>query len=289
VNNPYKPPDFDDDRPLSPEVNRHVGSDYNEAREFWPRCPQCNKRLTVTCPICQTTDNLFPLADVEFWDDRLGGSLVEHQRKVDQLVAARSVLFGEGNTTLPFGRQRQKYHVQPAIPALPYCGSVTEADDGNTDADNTDDNMDDHTDDDDALDDHATCHHDHSCQDACQCNHSSQCESSQTSGKTDDGEAKEETEELPFVVLCPTCSEPFVPDFPSRCKHCGCFLGDKKDENDENTDSRGPAGDTENDAENGDPTRLNNLQLAIILILAIASIFMLVFVRIFVLRIGFNG
>ena len=253
MNNPYQPPDFDDDEPISPEVNRHVGSDYNEAREFWPRCPQCNKRLTATCPICKTTDNLFPLADVEFWDDRLGSSLVEHQRKVDRLVAARSVLFGEGDTTLPYGGRMQKYRVRPAIPALPYCGSVTDADDGNANDGNT-------------ADDHAACR--------CGCSQQDQPENGENTEQTD---ADGSEEELPFVVICSTCSEPFVPDFPPGCKRCGCSWGDENADHCVQTD----------ESEDGDPRRLNNLQLAIILILAVASIFMLVFVRVFILQIGF--
>ena len=100
--------------------------------------------------------------------------------------------------------------------------------------------------------------------------------------KPTDGDGSEE--ELPFVVLCPMCSEPFVPDFPSRCKHCGCSWGDETTDNEQtNTDRL----DRADDSENNDPTRLNNLQLAVILILAIVSIFILAIVRIFVLQIGF--
>jgi hypothetical protein len=29
-----------------------------------------------------------------------------------------------------------------------------------------------------------------------------------------------DSESLPFVVICPTCSEAFIPSFPGGCRHC---------------------------------------------------------------------
>ena len=143
--NPYQPPDelFPDDDIHDPD--RYEGADYDEAREYWPTCPECGMRLTITCPFCKTSDNLFPLGDTEHWDDDLGGSLVEYQHRLDRKFASRSVLFGDGDTSMPFD-----------------------------DFDHTPD---------------------------------------------DESERDYDRESLPFVVVCPTCNEAFIPSFPGGCRH----------------------------------------------------------------------
>lgn len=37
------------------------------ALEQWPRCPQCGRRRIARCPICKTSDSLFPLADEDYY------------------------------------------------------------------------------------------------------------------------------------------------------------------------------------------------------------------------------
>ena len=52
------------------------------------------------------------------------------------------------------------------------------------------------------------------------CRHSDDVESDgDDSDEDDDGDA-------PLVLLCPTCDEPFVPEFPAMCEWCGYHFAD---------------------------------------------------------------
>ena len=185
MTNPYQPPDDDfSDEPTN-DHSAHEGVDYDEAREDWPTCPDCGKRLTITCPFCKTTDDLFPLGDTEYWDDDLGGSLVEYQRRLDRKVASRSVLFGEGDTSMPLDGHGCSCHKMGKMPNELYGGTRPELTGGHGCGDCHDDETDEYDDDDDDLPE-----------------------------RDYDGES------LPFVVICPTCSEAFIPSFPGGCRHC---------------------------------------------------------------------
>ncbi|MDR1960639.1 MAG: hypothetical protein LBQ54_16635 [Planctomycetaceae bacterium] len=99
--NPYEPPNDDFGEDLTGPPHPHDGWEYNEAREIWPVCPECGRRIEAACPFCKTSDDLFPLGDSTYWTDDLGESLVDYQREVDRKLAAKSVLFGEGDTSEP--------------------------------------------------------------------------------------------------------------------------------------------------------------------------------------------
>ena len=215
MTNPYQPPeqDFPEDDTFDRYYAKHDGSDYDEAREYWPTCPDCGERLTITCPFCKTTDDLFPLGDTEYWDDDLGGSLVEYQRKLDRKVASRSVLFGDGDTSLPLDEHGCSCHnkmgkmpnelfggSQPELTGgcrqKPDCGCDHPKDDEEDDADNGLYDVDY-----DELFNGGIDSHD--------------------DGDEDDlPERDYDSESLPFVVICPTCSEAFIPSFPGGCRHC---------------------------------------------------------------------
>ena len=182
MTNPYQPPDrdFPEDDAIDPNHARHDGTDYDEAREYWPTCPDCHERLTITCPFCKTTDDLFPLGDTEYWDDDLGGSLVEYQRKLDRKVSSRSVLFGEGDTSMPLDEHGCSCNKAGQMPHELLGGSRPELTGGKS-----------------------CCGHD------------------EDEYKDDDlPERDYDSESLPFVVICPTCSEAFIPSFPGGCRHC---------------------------------------------------------------------
>jgi len=210
MTNPYQPPDrdFPEDDALDHDHDRHDGPDYDEAREYWPTCPDCGRRLTITCPFCKTTDDLFPLGDTEYWDDDLGGSLVEYQRKIDRKVSSRSVLFGDGDTSMPLdehgcscNKPSQMPHelfggTRPELTGScrqkPDCGCDRPEDGEEDDADAGLYDMDD-----DELFNGGIDHDD-----------------------DDLPERDYDSESLPFVVICPTCSEAFIPSFPGGCRHC---------------------------------------------------------------------
>jgi len=186
MTNPYQPPerDFDDSR-YEPRKPRY-GTEYDEARERWPRCPECGKRLTIRCPFCRTTDNLFPLGDTEYWSDDIGGSLVEYQHKIDRQTAKRSVLFGEGDTSMPYRSHSCSRHKLGKTPGELYCGSPPEII-----GDDSYENFNEYENDD-----------------------------FEESWENDFPERDYDKENLPFVVICPTCGEAFVPTFPGGCRHC---------------------------------------------------------------------
>ena len=190
MTNPYQPPerDFLDD---NSQYADHDGPDYDESREYWPTCPDCGKRLTITCPFCKTTDDLFPLGDTEYWDDDIGGSLVEYQRKLDRKVASRSVLFGEGDTSMPLDEHGCSCHKSGKMPHELLGGSRPELTGGKGYWSQDDDI-------DDIYDDGFDSNND----------------------KDDLPERDYDSESLPFVVICPTCSEAFIPSFPGGCLHC---------------------------------------------------------------------
>ncbi|MCL2117361.1 MAG: hypothetical protein FWH27_02930 [Planctomycetaceae bacterium] len=182
MTNPYQPPEWEFPDDETNFHDRHEGPDYDEAREYWPACPDCGKRLTITCPFCKTTDDLFPLGDTEYWDDDLGGSLVEYQRQLDRKVASRSVLFGEGDTSMPLGGHGCSCHKMGKMPNELLGGTRPEV------------------------------HHDG-------CGHANDDVGDEFD---EDGlpERDYDRESLPFVVICPTCSEAFIPSFPGGCRHC---------------------------------------------------------------------
>ena len=237
MTNPYQPPewDFPDDETNYHDL--HEGPDYDEAREYWPTCPECYKRLTITCPFCKTTDDLFPLGDTEHWDDDLGGSLVEYQRRLDRKVASRSVLFGEGDTSMPLGEHGCSCQKTGKTPAELYGGTRPEltgqhrCDAGNTrresscDCNPIEDDSDEYDDEhDDALNDDdydELFNGDFDNEDIGE----DDFDDGNEDGDNDNGdedlpEREYDSESLPFVVICPTCSEAFIPSFPGGCRHC---------------------------------------------------------------------
>ena len=202
MTNPYQPPEYDFPDDDTFWHDGHDGPDYDEAREYWPTCPDCGRRLTITCPFCKTTDDLFPLGDTEHWDDDLGGSLVEYQRKLDRKVASRSVLFGEGDTSMPLDDHGCSCHKMGKMPNELYGGTRPELTGGggkaccghNDDmADDMDDLFNGGFDDEDTDDGY---------------------------DEDDPPERDYDSESLPFVVICPTCSEAFIPSFPGGCRYC---------------------------------------------------------------------
>ena len=212
MTNPYQPPeqDFPEDDAYDPNHDRHDGPDYDEAREYWPTCPDCHERLTITCPFCKTTDDLFPLGDTKYWDDDLGGSLVEYQRKLDRKVSSRSVLFGDGDTSMPLDEHGCSCHKMGKMPHELFGGSRPELTGGcrpktNCGCDHTnEDGEEDDTDD--GLDDVDFDEVDYDENDDYE--------------EDDPPERDYDSESLPFVVICPTCSEAFIPSFPGGCRHC---------------------------------------------------------------------
>ena len=198
MTNPYQPPeqDFPDDN--VPYHGEHDDPDYDEAREYWPTCPDCGKRLTITCPFCKTTDDLFPLGDTEYWDDDLGGSLVEYQHRLDRKVASRSVLFGEGDTSMPLDEHGCSRHKMGKMPNELYGGTQPELTGGHS------------------------CHNrNHDCD--CDKNDDEYDETGydwEEAWQEEPPEREYDSESLPFVVICPTCSEAFIPSFPGGCRHC---------------------------------------------------------------------
>lgn len=42
--------------------------DFLESLAIWPVCPKCGNRRETVCPICHVTCDLFPLADIDYWD-----------------------------------------------------------------------------------------------------------------------------------------------------------------------------------------------------------------------------
>ncbi|MDR1384061.1 MAG: hypothetical protein LBJ67_09485 [Planctomycetaceae bacterium] len=198
MTNPYQPPDHDfDDSRYEPRKPRY-GAEYDEARERWPRCPECGKRLTICCPFCRTAGNLFPLGDTEYWSDDIGGSLVEYQHKIDRQEAKRSVLFGEGDTSLPYRQHPCSRHKMGKTPGELYCGTRPELVGNNECNENEFHNND----------------FDGNVSDDC-------CADDVDQDWTNDFPERDyDKESLPFVVICPTCGEAFIPTFPGGCRHC---------------------------------------------------------------------
>jgi len=199
MTNPYQPPDrdFPEDDAYDPGHDRHDGPDYDEAREYWPACPDCHERLTITCPFCKTTDDLFPLGDTEYWDDDIGGSLVEYQRKLDRKVASRSVLFGDGDTSMPLDEHGCSCHKTGKMPHELFGGTRPEPTGGKACCGRDDGNRADDMDD--------------------------LCDGGFDADEEDYDDPPDrnyDSESLPFVVICPTCSEAFIPSFPGGCRHC---------------------------------------------------------------------
>lgn len=214
MTNPYQSPDGEFSGDETQNHPRHEGPDYDEAREYWPTCPECGKRLTITCPFCKTTDDLFPLGDTEYWDDDLGGSLVEYQKRIDRQYTSRSVLFGEGDTSMPLDEHHCSCNKPAKTPfELLYGGSRPEPVGGRSccgkhghdcHADDLPDEYDDEYND--AYDD-GYIDEDYAADEA----------------YDDDEDLPErdyDSESLPFVVICPTCSEAFIPSFPGGCNRC---------------------------------------------------------------------
>lgn len=152
--NPFRPPE-EDFRDVPGKY--HDGLEYVEAREVWPLCVECGKRVEMTCPFCKTVDDLFPLGDPTYWAEDLGDSLVDYQKNVDRELSARSVLFGEGDTSIPESGE------------------------------------------------HGGCQG--GCHDGC-CSDEEPEESWFT------------VDDPPLVLMCPTCADVFVADFPSKCLRC---------------------------------------------------------------------
>ena len=194
MTNPYQPPEWEFPEDETNYHDLHEGPDYDEAREYWPTCPECGKRLTITCPFCKTTDDLFPLGDTEYWDDDLGGSLVEYQRRLDRKVASRSVLFGEGDTSMPLDDHGCSCHKMGKTPGELYgCTRPELTGRHGCEAGNTRQGAD------------------------CHCDHPDEYDED---NDTYMPERDYNSESLPFVVICPTCSEAFIPSFPGGCRHC---------------------------------------------------------------------
>ena len=189
MTNPYQPPEDDFPNDFS---QSHTGADYDEAREYWPTCPECGKRLTITCPFCKTTDDLFPLGDTDYWGDDLGGSLVEYQKRIDRGISSRSILFGEGDTSMPLDEHSCSCNKMGKMPHELYGGSQPELTGGH--------------------DGHACCGKHDSC--------SNQDDEFDDGCEEEQPEREYDAESLPFVVICPTCSEAFIPSFPGGCRHC---------------------------------------------------------------------
>ena len=197
MSNPYQPPE---DEFLNDETQyhgAHEGPDYEEAREYWPTCPECGKRLTVTCPFCKTTDDLFPLGDTDYWDDDLGGSLVEYQKRIDRNIASRSILYGEGDTSMPLDERSCSCNKPSQTPSELYGGARPELSGGH-------------------------CGHGQGC-----CgkhdHHDEHDDGYRDSYGDEDDDMPErdyDRESLPFVVICPTCHEAFIPSFPGGCRRC---------------------------------------------------------------------
>ncbi len=220
MSNPYQPPEGDFPGDDAQFHGGHEGPDYDEAREYWPTCPECGKRLPITCPFCKTTDDLFPLGDTEYWDDDLGGSLVEYQRRLDRKVASRSVLFGEGDTSMPLEDKGCSCHKTGQMPSELYGGTRPELTGGHdccrhdrngspcekrSGEKHPDDEYDDVGDDYDEMFDGGMDHDENEFE------------------EEDDDDLPErdyDGESLPFVVICPTCSEAFIPSFPGGCRYC---------------------------------------------------------------------
>ena len=189
MTNPYQSPEDEYSGDETRYHGQHEGPDYDEAREYWPTCPDCGKRLTITCPFCKTTDNLFPLGDTEYWGDDLGGSLVEYQKRIDRQYSSRSVLFGEGDTSMPLDEHNCSCNKMGKTPGELYVGTQPELTGGHTD---------------------------HSC-----CGeHGYDCHDNTDEESSDLPERNYDSESLPFVVICPTCGEAFIPSFPGGCSHC---------------------------------------------------------------------
>lgn len=199
MTNPYQSPDDEFSGDEMPAHGTHEGPDYDEAREYWPTCPECGKRLTITCPFCKTTDDLFPLGDTEYWGDDIGGSLVEYQKRIDRQYASRSVLFGEGDTSMPLDDHHCSCNKPGKTPGEIYLGSRPELTGGRSCCDKHGHRCDD---DDDEIDVYDEIYED---------------------GYEEDDDSPEreyDGESLPFVVICPTCSEAFIPSFPGGCDRC---------------------------------------------------------------------
>lgn len=174
--NPFHPPNEEDFHDHPPK-QYHEGLGYVDAREVWPLCTRCGKRVDVICPFCKNVDNLFPLGDSTYWTDDLGNSLVDYQKNVDQELSARSVLFGEGDTSIP----------EPGG--------------------------------------HGGCH----------------CGSGGCGSEDEPEESWFTVDDPPLVLMCPTCADVFVPDFPSECLHCRLMDDLSPGENDcSTTDDESP-------------------------------------------------
>lgn len=67
--NPYFPPQTEDVLREAMEYRDQFEDEreFEEALAVWPVCPQCGRRRSTTCPICNVSGNLFPLADADFW------------------------------------------------------------------------------------------------------------------------------------------------------------------------------------------------------------------------------
>ena len=67
--NPYSPPQNEDVLRDAMEYRDQFEDEqeFQEALAVWPVCPECGRRRITTCPICNVSGNLFPLADADFW------------------------------------------------------------------------------------------------------------------------------------------------------------------------------------------------------------------------------
>ena len=68
--NPYEPP-LTEDYLEAARLYRDrfaTDSDFLDALEIWPKCPRCGKRRIARCPVCQNSEDLFPLADQDHFE-----------------------------------------------------------------------------------------------------------------------------------------------------------------------------------------------------------------------------
>lgn len=180
--------------------------DVRESLAIWPVCPKCGHRREVTCPICHVTGDLFPLADIDYWDPQenpgsgssssgcnCGGSCGhEHDGAHDKTSDCQCMNSSKTNasegTNVKEDSSAENIPVQEKSCILPnkYTFSTQQEDDPMG-------------------------------------IRSFSISSEYSKEDFDDGnEEKVITRQTEVkLVVCHVCSEPFVPKFLSKCSQCG--------------------------------------------------------------------
>lgn len=72
--------------------------DFQKTLALWPVCPDCGRRRTVRCPVCHHAGDIFPPADMDFWNgvDEVPGKFTGSVSSVSTGGSCRGASCGGG-------------------------------------------------------------------------------------------------------------------------------------------------------------------------------------------------